>query len=83
MKSEKLLDAFNYVEDQYLELAEKPRKKVISFKKRMITLIAAVICISMLSITAIAELPSVFQYLQQQDPEDAPLYEAAVEANLG
>ncbi len=81
MKSEKLLDAFNYVEDQYLELVEIPSQKRISLKKKAVVLIAAVVCISILSVTAIAKLPSVFQYLMQLDPQDAPLYEAAEEAN--
>ena len=81
MNSKKLLEAFTYVEDSYLEAAEKPVRKRTSFKKRAFVLIAAAICVSALSITAIAELPSVFQYLKQMDPEDAPLYEAAEAAN--
>ena len=81
MNSKKLLEAFNYVDEAYLEQAEaRPRRKG-TLKKRVFMLIAAILCISILSVTAIAELPSVFQYLKQMDPEDAPLYEAAEAAN--
>ena len=81
MNSKKLLDAFNYVDDRYLAMAEKPQKKVLHLKKKAFTLIAAAICVSLLAVTAIAKLPSAFEYLKQIDPEDAPLYEAAEEAN--
>ena len=81
MNSEKLLEAFSLVEDEYLEKAEQKQKKRPSLKKKALILIAAVLCISLLSVTAIARLPSVFAYLRQMDPEDAPLYEAAQEAN--
>lgn len=85
MKNEKLLDAFNYVEDQYLAMEENPKKRVLPLKKRAVLLIAAVICVSLLTVTAVAQdwIPSVFQYLKEQNPEDAPLYEAADRANLG
>ena len=81
MNSKKLLEAFQYVDDTYLEQAEARPSRPVSLKKRIFVLVAAILCISILSVTAIAELPSVFQYLKQMDPEDAPLYEAAEQAN--
>ena len=83
MNSKKLLDAFSYVDDKYLQMADKPQEKVLHLKKKMFTLIAAAICVSLLAATAIAQLPSIFQYLRRMDPENAPLYEAAEEANKG
>lgn len=81
MKSEKLLLAFNYVEDKYLELTEKGTRKKISLRKRTFILIAAILSISLLSVTAIAKLPSALQYLRQIDSEDTAVYDAAEEAN--
>ena len=83
MNSKKLLEAFTYVDETYLEQADQPAHNRLKLRKRMGLLIAAVICISLLAATAIAALPSVFPYLKQMDPANTPLYEAAEQANLG
>lgn len=81
MNSKKLLEAFSYVDEKYLQAADAPSRTVLKLKKKMFLLAAAAICVSLLTATAIAKLPSVFQYLKQMDPADTPLYEAAEEAN--
>ena len=81
MNSKKLLDAFSYVDEKYLQMADKPQKKVLHLKKKMFTLIAAAICVSLLAATAIAQLPSIFDYMKEYDPEDQAIYQEALEAN--
>ena len=59
MKGEKLYDAFQYIDDCYLDIADTPEKESITMKhysyKRTITVaLAAALCISILAVTAYA-----------------------------
>ena len=81
MSSKKLLDAFNYVDDKYLQMEEAPRKKPLNLRKMGVGLLAAAITVSLLAGTAIAQLPSVFDYMKDFDPEDQTVYQEALEAN--
>ena len=81
MSSKKLLDAFNYVDDKYLQMEEAPRKKPLNLRKKGVGLLAAAIIVSLLTGTAIAGLPTVFDYMKELDPEDQTVYQEALEAN--
>ena len=81
MSSKKLLDAFNYVDDKYLQMEEAPRKKALNLRKKGLGLLAAAITVSLLAGTAIAGLPTIFDYMKEYDPEDQTVYQEALEAN--
>lgn len=81
MSSNKLLDAFNYVDEKYLQMEEDPKKKPINLHKKGLGLLAAAIIVSLLAGTAIAGLPTVFDYMKEFDPEDQTIYQEALEAN--
>lgn len=91
MKSEKLYDAFNYIDDWYLDIADAPYKETNKMKKfeshfsprRAVTvLLAAAICVSILAVTAMAAgwIPNIFAAVNPAFPEDAEVLDAAIEA---
>ena len=91
MKSEKLYDAFNYIDDWYLDSVDTPQKEATEMKKRkhfslrktITYALAAVICISILTITAAATgwIPGLFYQLREKYPQDKELFEAAAQVN--
>ncbi len=90
MKSKKLYEAMNYVDDWYLDIADTPvkehqtmKRKHFSAKKAITYALAAAICISLLTVTAAATglIPGIFKTLQEQLPEEKELFQAAAEAN--
>lgn len=92
MKHDKLYEAFNYIDDWYLDMVDAPQKENICMKKetkhftarRTFTLIlAAALCISLLTITAAAAgwIPGLFKALKEKYPQDDKLFEAAAQAN--
>ncbi len=88
MSGKKLYQALNQVDDRYLSMAEDFRKESdemkFTFKRKTLTgLLAAVICVSMLAVTAMANgwIPGIFQELKEENPWDAELFEAAAQAN--
>lgn len=92
MSAKKLYEAFGYIDDWYLDVVDAPQKEISEMKnetkhfsaRRTFTLIlAAVLCISILTITAAAAgwIPGIFAALKEKYPEDQALFEAAAEAN--
>lgn len=92
MKGKVLFDAFGYIDDRYLDIADAPRKELIKMKyenghtikrKTFTVLLAAAICVSLLAITAVAEgwIPGIFKTLQEEYPAEQNLFEAAADAN--
>lgn len=90
MKSNKLYDAFGYIDDWYLDIVDAPQKETIDMKKetrhfsarRTFTLIlAAALCISILAITAVAAgwIPNIFAAVEPAFPKDAEVLEAALQ----
>lgn len=86
MKSEKLYDAFNYIDDWYLDIVDTPQKEANQMKhfnvKRAITVaIAAVLCISLLAVTAVAAgwVPNIFASVKPNTPEEQEILDAAVQ----
>lgn len=89
MKSEKMYDSFNYIDDWYLDIADATVKETKEMKhytfRRVITVaIAAALCISLLAVTAMAAgwIPKIFAAVKPAFPEDAKILEAAIEATL-
>jgi len=92
MRSQTLYEAFSYIDDWYLDIADTPAKEFISMKKQrtrysarktFAILLAAIICVSILAVTAVATgwLPGLFQELKERYPYDEELFEAAAQAN--
>ena len=88
MKSEKLYDAFNYIDDWYLDIVDTPQKeatemkKQVTLKRTLTVLLAAAIAVSILTITAVAAGRSgFFNTLKEKYPQDEELFEAAAQAN--
>lgn len=92
MRSQKLFEAFSYIDDWYLDVADTPQKETTEMKmeaghlsaRRTFTLIlATVICVSLLAVTAVATgwLPGLFSTLKEKYPHDEELFEAAAQAN--
>lgn len=92
MKSRALYEAFSYIDDRYLDIADTPAKEMPNMKqkepqyssrKTFSVLIAAVICVSLLAVTAVATgwIPGLFASLKEKYPQDAALFEAAAQAN--
>lgn len=92
MKSKKLYDAFEYIDDWYLDIVDAPQKETTDMKKetrhfsagRTITFIlAAALCISSLAVTAMAAgwIPELFLALKEKYPQDKELFDAAIQAN--
>ncbi len=90
MNEKQIFKAMSEVEDRYLTIAEgfqketKEMKPKIYLKRRTLTaLLAAVVAISLLAVTAVATgwIPGIFQELKEENPWDAELFEAAAQAN--
>ncbi len=88
MNGKQIFEALGEVDERYLTIAEDFRKESKKMKhglkRRSLTaLLAAVICISMLAVTALATgwIPGIFRKLQEENPWDAELFEAAAQAN--
>ena len=88
MTGRELYEAFTYVEDSYLDIADAPEKEQTEMKKRysgrrMFTvLVAAVICVSILAVTAMAAgwIPNIFAAVKPDRKDDAQVLEAAIQA---
>ncbi len=88
MNSRELWEALGEVEDRYLNLVDAPSKENYEMKrtltrKSVTVLVAAVICISILTVTALAAgwIPGIFRALTEKEPAEQPLFEAAAQAN--
>ena len=90
MRKEKLYDAFNYIDDWYLDIADAPAKenvimnqKHFSTRKMFVYILAAAICISLLAVTAVAAgwFPGLFYTLKEMYPQDEKLFNTAAQAN--
>lgn len=91
MKKDKLYEAFNYIDDWYLDIVDTPNKETtkmkktethISFKRTISVLLAAALCASILTVTAMAAgwIPNIFASVEPVFPEDAEVLNDAIEA---
>ena len=81
MKEKQLWDAFGAIDERYLEIAEKttaPQRR-ISLRRTAGLILAAAICLSLLAVTAVAAgwVPSIFELLQEQFPQETVYAQAA------
>ena len=81
MKEKQLWDAFGAIDERYLEIAEKttaPQQR-ISLRRTAGLILAAAVCLSLLAVTAVAAgwVPSIFELLQEQFPEETVYAQAA------
>lgn len=89
MNGRELYEAFSYVEDRYLDMAESPEMECMEMKhhfsgrRLFAVLVAAAICISILAVTAVATgwIPGIFNALKEKYPQDEELFSAAAQAN--
>ena len=88
MNSKQLFEAFSYIDDRYLEIADasecrSQNKSRISWKRITTIALAAALCVSLLTVTAMATgwIPGFFASLKEKYPQDAELFEAAAQAN--
>lgn len=89
MNGRELYEAFSYVEDRYLDMADAPEMECMEMKhhfsgrRLFAVLVAAAICISILAVTAVATgwLPGIFDALKEKYPQDEELFSAAAQAN--
>lgn len=92
MKGKKLYEALGYVDEKYLNMVDalekehmemKHKQTRLSARKAVTALVAAVLCISILAVTAMAAgwIPSLFATLKEIYPQDEELFEAAAQAN--
>ena len=90
MNGKMMFDAIGYVDDRYLDIAEGFRKESKEMKKShalkrktLMSLLAAIISVSLLAATAMASgwIPGIFEELQGRLPEDQDLFAAAAQAN--
>lgn len=90
MKSQKLFEAFSYIDDWYLDIADAPAKELSDMKKEtkrfsgrktLTVLLAAVICVSLLAVTAAAAgwIPNIFGSIKPAFPEDKEILEKAAQ----
>ena len=80
-KEKQLWDALGAIDERYLEIAEKttaPQRR-ISLRRSVGLILAAAICLSLLAVTAVAAgwVPSIFELLQEQFPEETVYAQAA------
>lgn len=92
MKSKELFEAFGYIDDQYLDMVDTPELEIspmtnkhFSARRALTILIAAAICVSILTVTAVAAgwIPGIFNALKEKYPQDEELFSAAAQANTG
>ena len=81
MKEKQLWDAFGAIDERYLEIAEKttaPQRR-ISLRRTAGLILAAAVCLSLLAVTAVAAgwVPSIFELLQEQFPQETVYAQAA------
>lgn len=88
MNSKQLFEAFSYIDDRYLEIADASEchaqnKRHKSWKRITTIALAAALCVSLLTVTAMATgwIPGFFASLKEKYPQDAELFEAAAQAN--
>lgn len=92
MRSQRLFEAFSYIDDWYLDITDISRQELPDIKKKsrhfsarrtFSVLLAAIICVSILAVTAVASgwLPGLFHALKEKYPSDEELFEAAAQAN--
>ena len=90
MNGKLMFEAVGYVDDRYLDMVDDFRKESNDMKKThslkrktLMSLLAAVICISLLAATAVATGwgSGLFRALKEKYPQDQALFEAAAEAN--
>lgn len=87
MNGKNLFRALEYVDDRYLDIADAAlqeatdmKQKHFSGKKTILYILAAAICVSLLTVTAAAAgwIPGIFAAAQPKaTPRDAPVLEAA------
>lgn len=88
MNSRELYEAFTYVEDIYLDMADAPKKEQIEMKKRYLgrrvftVLVAAAICVSLLAVTAMAAgwIPNIFASVKASNAKEQEVLAAAAQA---
>lgn len=92
MRSQTIFEAFSHIDDWYLDIADTPAEELSNMKKEtkhfsarktVTVLLAAIICVSILAVTAVATgwLPGLFNTLKEEYPYDEELFEAAAQAN--
>lgn len=90
MRSQNLFEAFSYIDDWYLDIADAPAKELSNMKqqtkhfskrKTFTVLLAAAICISLLTVTAAAAgwIPNIFAAVKPVWEEDAEILEEALQ----
>ena len=87
MNGKNLFRALEYVDDRYLDIADAAlqeatdmKQKHFSGRKTILYILAAAICVSLLTVTAAAAgwIPGIFAAAQPKaTPQDAPVLEAA------
>lgn len=91
MNTKQLYEAFEYVDDRYLDMVDTPAKEKnhmnkshITFRKVLVYALAAAICVSILTMTAMAAgwIPNLFNTMKEMYPQDEELFEAAAQANV-
>lgn len=88
MNSKQLFEAFSYIDDRYLDIAEAPKQNTQnpnrrSWKRITTIALAAALSVSLLAVSAMASgwIPGFFASLKEKYPQDADLFEAAAQAN--
>lgn len=88
MNAKQLYEAFEYIDDWYLDVVDTPQKENPNMKRTHFTvrktityILAAAICISLLAVTAAAAgwIPNIFAAVKPAFPEDAEILEAAIQ----
>lgn len=90
MNSRELYEAFSYVDDKYLTMADTlqkenetmtPKRNPISFRRLITIALAAALCVSVLGITAMAAgwIPNIFKTAQKEYPIAAEVLEEAIQ----
>lgn len=89
MNARELYEAIGMIDDWYLDIVDTPQKETtamkptrITFRKMLVYAAAAAICISILTMTAMAAgwIPNIFAAVKPAFPEDAEILEAALQA---
>ena len=90
MRSKKLFDAMEYVDDRFLDLVDSQARQTNqkdtghtrSLRRAIVVALAAAICVSLLAVTAVAAgwVPSIFGLLKEQFPQET-IYAQAEQAS--
>lgn len=90
MNSKLLYEAIGYADDRYLDMADdfltasgREKRTCLMKRRTLMSLLAAIICISILAATAVATgwVPGLFDALKEKYPQDKELFAAAAQAN--